>query len=62
MSNEEIKHLISKVLDYFSDQVMQELLTFLKDLDARQSELAKMNPTLTKILLQDKELLIQLAQ
>lgn len=62
MSKEEIKHEISKVLDHFSDRALQELLAFLKDLDSRESNKVKMIPTLTKILLEDKELLTRLAQ
>ena len=61
MSKEEIKYEISKVLDHFSDQALQELLAFLKNLDSKESKV-KMTPTLTKILLEDKELLIKLAQ
>lgn len=59
MSKEAIKFEISKVLDQFSDQALEELLSFLKDLDSKD---AKNNQTLTKILLEDKELLIKLAQ
>ena len=62
MSKEEIKYEISKVLDHFSDQALQELLAFLKDLDSKESNKLKMTPTLTKILLEDKGLLIKLAQ
>ena len=62
MSKEEIKYEINKVLDHFSDQALQELLAFLKDLDSKESNKLKMTPTLTKILLEDKELLIKLAQ
>ena len=62
MSKEEIKYEISKLLDHFSDQALQELLTFLKGLDSKKSNNVKMTPTLAKILLEDKELLIRLAQ
>ena len=62
MTKEEIKYEISKVLDHFSDQALQELLAFLKDLDSKENNNVKMTPTLTKILLEDKELLIKLAQ
>ena len=59
MSKEAIKFEISKILDQFSDQALEELLSFLKDLNSKD---AKNNQTLTKILLEDKELLIKLAQ
>jgi hypothetical protein len=62
MSKEEIKYEISKVLDHFSNQALQELLAFLKNLDSKENSKVKMSPTLTKILLEDKELLIKLAQ
>ena len=62
MSKEEIKYEISKVLDHFSDQALQELLTFLKELDSKEKSKVKLPPTMTKILLEDKELLIKLAQ
>lgn len=62
MSKEAIKFEISKVLDQFSDQALEELLSFLKDLDSKDAKNSKNNQTLTKILLEDKELLIKLAQ
>ena len=62
MSKEAIKFEISKVLDQFSDQALEELLSFLKDLDSKDAKNVKNNQTLTKILLEDKELLIKLAQ
>ena len=62
MSKEEIKYEISKVLDHFSDKALQELLAFLKELDSKGSNKTIMTPTLTKILLEDKELLTKLAQ
>ena len=62
MSKEAIKFEISKVLDQFSDQALEELLSFLKDLDSKDGKNVKNNLSLTKILLEDKELLIKLAQ
>jgi hypothetical protein len=62
MSKEEIKYEISKVLDHFSDKALQELLAFLKELDAKENNKTKITATLAKILLEDKELLIKLAQ
>jgi hypothetical protein len=37
MSKDEIKHEINLVLDHFSDQALAELLTFLKQLELRDS-------------------------
>ena len=54
MSKEEIKYEISKVLDHFSDQALQELLTFLKELDSKKKSKVKLTPPMTKILLEDK--------
>lgn len=62
MSKEEIKYEIGKVLDQFSHQALQELLTFLKELDAKENNKIKINAALTKILLEDKKLLTKLAQ
>ena len=62
MSKEEIKYEINKVLDHFSDQALQELLIFLKELDSKEKDKNTLTPTIAKILLEDKELLIKLAQ
>ena len=61
MPKEEIKYEISKVLDRFSDKALGELLSFLKNLDARQ-EAKITTASLNEILSEDKELLAKLAQ
>lgn len=62
MSKEEIKYEISKVLDQFSDKALAELLSFLKELDSRNSLDYSINSSLNRILAEDKELLAKLAQ
>ena len=62
MSKEEIKYEISKVLDHFSDKALAELLSFLKELDTRKEFKPTVDSSLNKILAEDKELLVKLAQ
>lgn len=62
MSKEEIKYEINKVLDHFSDKALEELLNFLKELDSKkESEHSFMNP-LSRIISEDSNLLVRLAQ
>lgn len=61
MSKEEIKTEIGKVLDHFSDNALNELLLFLKELDKKQNSLLSDN-ALDKILKEDKSLLAKLAK
>lgn len=62
MSKEEIKYQISKVLDQFSDKALEELLSFLKELDTKKGAKINTHASLDKILSEDKELLAKLAQ
>jgi hypothetical protein len=62
MSKEEIKYEISKVLDHFSDNALQELLIFLKELDSNRHSDNSFTKSLEKILTEDVELLLRLAQ
>ncbi len=62
MSKEEIKYEINKVLDGFSDKALSELLSFLREIDARKETSISANSSLSKILSEDKELLSKLAQ
>ncbi|MEP6465073.1 MAG: hypothetical protein ABJB05_02155 [Parafilimonas sp.] len=61
MSKEEIKYEINKVLEHFSDEALNELLMFLKDLDEKQSE-DTFILSLKQILEEDFGLLSRLAQ
>lgn len=62
MSKEEIKHEINKVLDQFPEKALQELLDFLKELEAKQTFAAIRTNYLQQILTEDRELLKRLAQ
>ncbi|MDB5279694.1 MAG: hypothetical protein JWR61_4649 [Ferruginibacter sp.] len=62
MSKEEIKYEISKVLDRFPDKALEELLTWLKEIEAKQESITPLTSSLYKILEEDKELLTRLAQ
>ena len=62
MSKDEIKYEINRVLDHFSDQALAELLTFLKQLESRNSNTFLSSGDLQKILSEDKQLLEKLAQ
>ena len=62
MSKDEIKYEINRVLDNFSDQALEELLTFLKQLESRNDNAFLNSSDLQKILSEDKQLLEKLAQ
>ena len=62
MSKDEIKYEINRVLDNFSDQALEELLTFLKQLESRNGNAFLNSSDLQKILSEDKQLLEKLAQ
>jgi hypothetical protein len=62
MSKEEIKHEINRVLDQFSDKALQDLLSFLKGIETRQSISLLFGDNFKKILTEDKELLEKLAK
>ena len=62
MSKEEIKYEINKVLDRFPDKALEELLSLLKEMDAKRENGNSFLSPLTKILKEDSELLVRLAQ
>ena len=62
MSKNEIKLEINKVLDHFSDKALNELLSFLKTLDAKHGTPVSLKNSLDKVLREDKDLLAKLAQ
>jgi hypothetical protein len=59
MSKDEIKYEINKVLDLLPDKALEDLLTFLKNIENHSSDLFI---DLQRILNEDKELLQKLAQ
>ena len=62
MSKEEIKLEINKLLDHFSDRALEELLSYLHQLETDKKHLLSDPTALHKILSEDKELLVKLAQ
>lgn len=62
MSKDQIKYEINKVLDHFPDAALQELLSFLKELEEKQGAALAYSGNLQRILSEDKELLEKLAQ
>ena len=62
MSKEEIKHEINRVLDHLSDKTLQEILSFLKNIESKQAISLADRRVLDKILTEDKDLLEKLAK
>ena len=62
MSKEEIKHEINKVLDHLPDKTLQDILSFLKSIEGKQTISLTDRATLDKILTEDKDLLEKLAK
>lgn len=62
MSKEEIKYEINKVLDQFSDKALEDLLSFLKELDEKSTSGSSFISPLRRILSEDSGLLSRLAK
>ena len=62
MSKDEIKYEINKLLDHFSDKALEELLSFLQNLEVSSNSTLSNPNALHKILSEDKQLLDKLAQ
>ena len=62
MSKDEIKYEINKVLDHFPDNALQELLSFLKQLEKKHKVYELDSEQLANILSEDEDLLKKLAQ
>jgi hypothetical protein len=62
MSKDEIKSEINHVLDHLSNDALAELLSFLKQLEHRNSAGTINSSELQRILSEDRELLDRLAQ
>ena len=62
MSKDEIKYEINKVLDLLPDKALEDLLSFLKNVENRSKDSFLDSSRLKRILTEDKELLQKLAQ
>jgi mRNA-degrading endonuclease RelE of RelBE toxin-antitoxin system len=62
MTSIEIKTEIQKVLDQVPENVLQDVLDFLKELQNKSADQIKLANNLRKILSEDRELLEKLAQ
>jgi hypothetical protein len=61
MSKEEIKYEINKVLDLLPGKALEDLLSFLKNVEAKSNDTLLDSDRLKRILTEDKELLQKLA-
>lgn len=62
MSKEKIKQEINKTLDRFSQNALQDLLSFLQQVQAQPSHSLSSANHFTRLLTEDKELRKKLAQ
>jgi hypothetical protein len=62
MSTKELKERINKVLDSIPDEVLEEVLKYLKSLTNKTKEDMLLSQNLKRILEEDKNLLERLAQ
>jgi len=62
MSKDEIKYEINKVLDHLPDKALEDLLSFLKNIENHSSDLFLYSSRFQRILNEDKELLQKLTQ
>ena len=62
MSKDQIKEEINKVLDQFSDKALEDLLSFLQNIEHKRDFSVFDSNTLEKILVEDEELLQKLAR
>lgn len=62
MTKTQIQSEIQKVLDSVPENVLQDVLDFLKELQDQPEEKVRLTNNLRKILSEDKELLERLAQ
>jgi hypothetical protein len=62
MTHSELKYEIQKAIDHVPDTVLEEILGYLKQLQATSAEGIELSKNLKRILSEDKELLEKLAQ
>lgn len=62
MSKDEVKYEINKVLDLLPDKALEDLLSFLKNIEGKSSYSMLSGGALEKVLSDDNELLEKLAK
>ncbi len=62
MTSQQLKSEIQKTLDRIPENVLLDILNYLKDLQSKTKDQVQMSQHLKKILAEDKELLEKLAQ
>ena len=62
MSKNEVKEQINKVLDNVSDEALESILNYLKELISKSEKEFILSNNLNKILSEDKEVLERLAK
>ena len=62
MSKDQIKYEINKVLDLMPDKALEDLLSFLKNVEGQSESSFLDSSRLKRILTEDKDLLQKLAQ
>ncbi len=62
MSREEVKSAINEILDSTSEEILQEVLDYLKKVQGKSNESISLSQNLRTILSEDKELLERLTQ
>lgn len=62
MTSQQLKSEIQKTLDRIPENVLQDILDYLKSLQSKTREQAQMTQQLKKILEEDRELLEKLAK
>lgn len=62
MTTKEVKTEIQKVLDRVPDNLLQDILDYLKAIQSKSPDTVKLSKNLKKIISEDKALLERLAQ
>ena len=62
MTTKEIKSEIQKTLDNITENVLQDILDYLKVIQSKSTDKIKLSKNLREILTEDKELLERLAK
>jgi len=62
MTTKEVKSEIQKVLDKVPDNLLQDILDYLKTIQSKSSDTVQLSKNLSQIITEDKALLERLAQ